>query len=262
MKRFILLFFSIITLFVSAQNNKNAILIDSISINATEYLGKDNFDHLYYLKINELFKKNSEKEFNYKNVSLGKLAQVSFENSLQPLLLYADFNTVVVLDNFLNEVQRIDFNTISPFLKVSYIGFGGQNKIWFFDSMTQRFGVYNSINSSIVFISNPQKNEIKKIYSNYNFFYYVDADKNYYKISIFGKIKFLGKLPLNDSMCFLDASKIIYRLGNSLNILNLEDNTTSEIIINKKSFTNFFFKDGILSIFTPNKIINYQINLP
>lgn len=262
MKRYILIFLLLISLFVSAQNNSTVPFIDSVTVNASEYLGKDNFSNLYYIANNQLYKKSNHKEFYYKNVGLGRLTQISFENNLQPLLLYSDFNTVVLLDNQLSEVQKIDFNTIDPFLKVSCIGFGGQNKIWFFDNITQKFGLYNSVNSSVTFISNSQNTEITKIHSDYNFFYYLDQDNNYSKISIFGKITLLGKLPNYDSICFLDASKIIYRLGNSLYNLNLEDNTTSEIPINEKSFTNFFFRDGILSIFTPNKIINYQINLP
>jgi len=261
-KRLFWFFLLLISFFVCAQNNVTVLVIDSVTINTSEYLGKDNFDNLYYVANNQLYKKKDTKEFYYKNVGLGRLSQISFENNLQPLLLYSDFNTVVLLDNQLNEVQKIDFNTIDPFLKVSCIGFGGQNKIWFFDSITQKFGLYNSINSSIIFISNTQNTEITKIHSDYNFFYYLDQNNNYSKISIFGKITLLGKLPDYASFCFLDATKIIYRLDNSLHISNLEDHTTSEILIKEKSFTNFFFKDGILSIFTQNKIINYQINLP
>lgn len=261
MRRVLCFFLLLISLFVYSQNNITVQFIDSIAINGSKYLGKDNFDNLYYLVNNQLYKKNEAKEFNYKNVGLGKLSQVSFENNLQLLLLYSDFNTLVFLDNQLNEVQKIDFNTINPFLKVSSIGFGGQNKIWFFDTITQRFGLYNSINSNITFISNSQNTEIRKIHSDYNFFYYFDENNNYSKISIFGKITFLGKLENYDSFSFLNASKIIYRLEDSLYILNLEDQITSEILIKEKSFTNFFFKDGILSIFTKNKIINYQINL-
>lgn len=262
MKRFFLFFLLLISLFVCSQNSPTVLFIDSVTINASKYLGKDNFSNLYYVANNQLYKKSKNKEFYYKNVGLGRLTQISFENNLQPLLLYSDFNTVVLLDNQLSEVQKIDFNTIDPFLKVSCIGFGGQNKIWFFDNITQKFGLYNSINSSVTFISNSQNTEITKIHSDYNFFYYLDQDNNYSKISIFGKITLLGKLPIYDSFCFLDATKIIYRIGDSLYISNLEDNTTSEILIKEKSFTNFFFKDGILSIFTQNKITNYQINLP
>jgi hypothetical protein len=256
---FFLLFSS---LFVYSQNKPTAVFIDSIAINTTRYLGKDNFSNFYYINNNQLHKKNSTKEFHYKNVGLGKLSQISFENNLQPLLLYSDFNTVILLDNQLNEVQKIDFNSINPFLKVSCIGFGGQNKIWFFDYITQKFGLYDLTTSTIKFISNSQSTEITKVYSDYNFFYYVDQDNNYSKISIFGKIILLGKLPNYDSLCFLDASKIIYKLDNLLYIYNLDDNTTNELFIKENSFTNFFFKDGILSIFTQNKITNYQINLP
>lgn len=262
MKQFLLYFFLLTSLAICAQNKFNAIFIDSVAVNAAKYLGKDNFDHVYFEKNNQIHKKNNDKEFYYKNLSLGSLSQISFENSLQPLLLYADFNTVVILDNQLSEVQKIDFNTVNPFLKVSCIGFGGQNKIWFFDAITQKFGLYNTINASVTFISNSQNTQITKTHSDYNYFYYTDQNNKYYKISIFGKITLLGKLPMGASFCFVNESEIIYQLENALFILDFKSQTSSELLIPEKSFTNFFFKDGILSIFTPNKIINYQINLP
>jgi hypothetical protein len=248
--------------FVFSQNKITANFIDSIKLKTDVYLGKDNFENYYHIRNNALHKMGIQKEFQYKNVSLGNLKQVSFENNLQPILLYSDFNTIVVLDNQLNEVKKIEFDTFTPFLKISHIGFGGQNKIWLFDTITQKFGLYDLTTSSFKFISISQNTEIIKLHSSYNFFYYTDTNNNYFKISIFGKKTSLDKLPYSDSFCFLDSSRIIHKQDNKLHIYNLSTSSSIELILNEKSFTNFFFKDGILSIFTQNRIINYQINLP
>ena len=200
--------------FVFSQNQISLEIIDSITINSETYLGKDNFENYYHIEKNQLFKTGKTKEFQYKNVSLGKLTKVSFENNLQPILLYEDFNTVILLDNQLNEVQKIEFNLINPFLKITAIGFGGQNKMWFFDSNTQKFGLYDFINSSVKFLSNSQNTEITQLNSNYNYFYYTDKDFNYYRISIYGKKTSLGKLPTLDTICFFDSNNIIYKYNN------------------------------------------------
>lgn len=254
----ILLIFS---LQMVGQTKYTCIKKDSITINkSANYIGRDNLFNHYYLINNELFKDNKDKTFNYKNFGLGEITDIAIENPLQIVLLYKNFNTVVLLDNQLNEVQKIDFNTINPNLIISSIGFGGQNKLWIYDSNSQKVGVYDLITSTIKFISTSLNGAISKITSTYNLFYFTNENNEFQSISIYGKIENLGHLPLNDNFCFLNENKIIYTTNNLFYVYDFNLKTISELNINEKSFQNFFFKDGILSIFTQNKIINYQIN--
>lgn len=244
-----------------AQTNYTCNKLDSLFLEKVEgYIGRDNFQNYYYTSNNQLLKKNKEKTYNYKNLSLGKIHDIAIENPLQIVLLYKNFNTVVLLDNQLNEVQRIDFNTINSFLTITSVGFGGQNKLWFFDSNSQKIGLYDLITSSVKFLSNPFKGNVSKKMASYNFFYFLNENNEYQSISIFGKIENLGKIPENDDFCFLDESKIVFTNNNSFFIYDFSLKTISKLNISEKSFEKFFFKDGILSIFTENKIINYQIN--
>lgn len=244
-----------------AQTSYTCGKLDSLFlVNADEYIGKDNFKNYYYTSNNQLFKKSKGKTYNYKNLSLGKIHDIAIENPLQIILLYKSFNTVVLLDNQLNEVQKIDFNSIDPFLTITTIGFGGQNKLWFFDSNSQKIGLYDLITSTIKFLSTPFKGVISKKMATYNFFYFINENEEYQSISIFGKIENLGKIPKNDDFCFIDDGKIIFTNNNLFFVYDLNLKTISKLDINEKSFEKFFFKDGILSIFTQNKIINYQIN--
>lgn len=253
--------FLIITSNLIAQSSINCIKVDSINLErAEEFVGKDNLQNYYYVVNNELFKKNKSKAYNYKNLALGEIHDIAIENPLQIILLYKNFNTVVLLDNQLNEVQKIDFNSINQNLIITSIGFGGQNKLWFFDSVSQKIGIYDLITSSIKFLSTPLKGNITKKMTTYNLFYFVNENKEYQSISIFGKIENLGYLPPNDNFCFLNENKIIFTTNNSFYLYDFNLKTVSELNINQKSFQNFFFKDGILSIFTQNKIFNYQIN--
>ena len=253
--------FLIITSNLIAQSSINCIKVDSISLErAEEFFGKDNFQNYYYVVSNELFKKNKSKAYNYKNLALGEIHDIAIENPLQIILLYKNFNTVVLLDNQLNEVQKIDFNSINQNLIITSIGFGGQNKLWFFDSVSQKIGIYDLITSSIKFLSTPLKGNITKKITTYNLFYFVNENNEYLSISIFGKIQRIGNLPPNESFCFLDESKIIFTNSNSFFVYDFNLKIISKLDISEKSSQNFFFKDGILSIFTQNKIINYQIN--
>jgi hypothetical protein len=244
-----------------AQTNYTCNKLDSLKFKKIDkFIGKDNFQNYYYTSDNQLFKQGKNKTLNYKNLALGKIDDISIENPLQIVLLYKSFNTIVLLDNQLNEIQKIDFNLIEPFLTITSIGFGGQNKLWFFDSVSQKIGNYDLITSSIKFLSTPLKGNITKKITTYNLFYFVNENNEYLSISIFGKIQRIGNLPPNESFCFLDESKIIFTNSNSFFVYDFNLKIISKLDISEKSSQNFFFKDGILSIFTQNKIINYQIN--
>jgi hypothetical protein len=253
--------FIIISFSLSAQTNYTCNKLDSLKFRKIDkFIGKDNFQNYYYLVNNELLKQNNNQTYNYKNLALGKIDDISIENPLQIILLYKSFNIVILLDNQLNEVQKIDFNSINQNLIITSIGFGGQNKLWFFDSVSQKIGIYDLITSSIKFLSTPLKGNITKKMTTYNLFYFVNENNEYLSISIFGKIQKIGNLPPNEGFCFLDESKIIFINNGSFFAYDFGFKTISKLNISEKSFHNFFFKDGILSIFTNNKIINYQIN--
>lgn len=235
---------------------KSEINIDKI----TNFIGRDNFDNYYYTIDNEFVKLSSANKYVYKNIGLGKITDSSIENPLQIVLLYGDFNTVVLLDNQLNEIQKIDFNQTNPFVKVSAIGLAAQNKLWIYDDISQRFGLYDFVKASVHFLSNTLPFNVKKVKSNYNYFCFIGDSESYYSISFFGTISNLGKLPVFQKLSYVNANKIIYLNNNNFFLYDFTTNISTDLIINEKSCIDFFFKDGILSIFTQNKITNYQID--
>ena len=105
-----LLFISSFTI-VFAQNQKpNLVTINSIRIDTDVFLGYDSFGFYYTVKNNIFSKIGTRETFVYKNFSLGKIAKVDLQNPLKIVLFYENFNTVVTLDNQLNEIQKvIDF---------------------------------------------------------------------------------------------------------------------------------------------------------
>ena len=74
------------------------------------FLGFDNQKSIYSLKNNILTKNSDGITYQYNNLSLGKITNVDFQNPLQIVIFYKNFNTVVLLDNQLNEIKKIDFN--------------------------------------------------------------------------------------------------------------------------------------------------------
>lgn len=51
-------------------------------------------------------KKNNTQLWQYKNLSLGKITKIDLQNPLKIVLFYEGFNSVILLDNQLNEIQK------------------------------------------------------------------------------------------------------------------------------------------------------------
>ena len=83
----------------------NPKFVNSILFEADDFIGFDNIGNYYYIKNNVLFKKTESTILQYQNVSLGKIKKVDIINPLKIVLFYEDFNSVVFLDNLMNEIQ-------------------------------------------------------------------------------------------------------------------------------------------------------------
>ena len=62
--------------------------------------------------------------------------------------------------------------------------------------------------------------------------------------------------------CPTTDEKYVYKKDDQLYYCTINQNKCYEIIISEKSFDKFYYKNGILSIFTADKVINYKILLP
>lgn len=108
-------------------------LIAEIPLEAQSFVGVDEFNSLYYINENILYKKTSKKIFSYSNIELGALRSVNIQNPFKIILFYADFNAVIILDNNLNELtQRIDFTQETKFNNVTQVTGSSQNNIWLY----------------------------------------------------------------------------------------------------------------------------------
>ena len=106
------------------------------------------------------------------------------------------------------------------------------------------------------------ENPISYYESDYTHFYWTDIHLNLYRISIYGTIEKLGIQTKFDSIQLTKNGNSIYQLENQLFYYNLTSKSSSKIAIDEKIISKFFFRDGILSIFTQNEITNYKIILP
>ncbi len=241
---------------ISVENSSKSVL-------ATEtFLGFDNQQNLYSIKDNILSKNSAHATYQYKNVSLGNITRVDFQNPLQIMVFYNDFNTVILLDNQLNETKIIDFNLLSEIVNIDAVAVSSQNQLWFFDAISAKIGLYNVANNSFKWISTALEHPIKYYHSNYTHFYWLTAENKFYAISIYGTIESFRVFPEFDSIQLINNQVALYKKDNQLYYYEIDNNSSIKIKIPENFITNFFFADGILAIFTKNEITNYKINLP
>ena len=261
-KVILLLLIGSFSMMISQNLKQNAVLMDSIRFDGDQFLGYDPFGFYYTIKNNVFSKINTRDTLEYKNISLGKITKVDLQNPLKIVLFYENFNTVILLDNQLNEIQKINFSESTIPIVVSAIGIASQNQLWIYNSMNQQLGLYDYLNTIYKTISVPFTENIKNYFSDFNAFYWIDNKNNWYACDIFGRITNNGKVPDFESIEIINKNQFIYSTNGSLIFQDLEKDQKTEIKIAEKSFKKFYYKDQILSIFTSEGITNYKIIIP
>jgi len=226
------------------------------------YVGFDGLGNNYYIKDNVFIKQDDKKKWEYKNVSLGKITSVDYINPLQIVVFYEDFNTIVTLDNQLNEIQKLNLFDIDSSIFASKIGMASQNKFWIYNALTQQIILFNYLNNTSAAVGNPIQESIKFTQSDFNNFYWIDENNNWYATDIYGKVTLLANIPPWEKLQIIDNDKLLFSYDNVLYCLNNKSKVIYEIEIVEKSFQNFYYKDQILAIFTDQQIKSFKLKLP
>lgn len=121
-------------------------------LKADVFFGVDQFDNTYYGLDNVLYKTTPSKTYQYQNLALGTISSVSIYNPLEIVVFYRDFNTVVILDKALNEIQKI------PFLNknITLVAKAGKNQLWLYNDDDQQLELYNYQTKTTIAKSQPQ----------------------------------------------------------------------------------------------------------
>jgi hypothetical protein len=250
----ILLLFFFATFYATAQN----IDFEKVGVKSAKYdifWGNDISGNNYFSTSNNLFKINDKDTLNYTNNKFGKITGVETFNMLQTLVFYKQNNAFVLLDAQFNEINATIFSEINcEFLKPA-----SQNELWFYDSLSQQMGLYNLNSKKYKFLSNPIGKMIKHAQSDYNYLYWIDVENSLFSINKFGKIASLGKVKPFEKVIFSDKSDLFYLFDDKMYYYSAENQTETNIVIEEKMIKNFFYKDGILSIFTDCQISTYKI---
>jgi hypothetical protein len=263
MKKSLLLFF-IFFFTVSFGQDKIYVAIKQVStsLSADQFLGYDQFGFYFSIKNNVLSKTKKDEFFEYKNISLGKPTKVDIQNPLKIMLFYENFNTIILLDNQLNETQKINLSENNVPILATATGIVSQNRLWIYNSLKQQIGLFDYLKNTFLSITPSLQGNLKYYESDFNTFQWIDNNLNWYSCDIFGKITTLGKVTDFDQMQVINDHIILFLKDGKLQLQDIKNNTIYPIQNVEKSFKKFYYKDQILATFTNHGITNYKISIP
>ncbi len=243
-----------------SQKQVNASLKDSIAITVETLFGIDTFNTLYYTtEDNAFLKKTNDTLIAYNNFQLGKITSANVFNPLKINLFYQDFNTVIILDNRLAEIAKLDFNTQNPYKNVSHISTGFSNTLWLFNQDNQHLELYDYNTNTVQVKTLPIPSNVLDLKSDYNYCYLLT--ENYlYIYNYFGSLIQKHKNEGFSNMAF-SKGHLVLKAGNSLFLMakdNLEIKPISGI---KKSISQFLVTNQSLYIYCNQKLFTYHLKI-
>ena len=234
--------FFIISFYCFTQEGIKVQLIDSMSLKAASVFGIDTFETIYYADEKQSFyKKSIDTTISYANFQLGKITSANVFNPLKINLFYQDFNTVVILDNRLAEILKIDFNTLQEYRNISLVSTGYDNTIWLFNQDFQHLELYDYINNKTRVKTVPIQSQALDLKSDYNYCYLLTENYLYvynYFGSLISKIENNGFTEMAFSKANLILKKDITLYLLQKNSTDLKAIDTTNLLINQFSVTN------------------------
>ena len=258
MKNLVLTLWILLTYFtVCAQGVVEVDFVDSVKHQDEIPISYDSFGTVYILKGPQIIKKGAGPTLFYSNVQLGDIGTADIFNPLKINLFYPDFNTVIILDNRLAEITKIDFNLISPLRLVTHVSAGNDNTIWIFDQNTLQLELYDYILNKKRVTTLPLQGNILDMDSDYNNCY-VLTDKEILRYNYFGSL--INRIP-NPGFTDIEImrDKLFLRNENTLAIVQDFKGEISEIAIPELLISRFFVTEETLYIYDGERLHQYHL---
>ncbi|SDG69202.1 hypothetical protein [Psychroflexus sediminis] len=234
-------------------------LVDRLAVDADEFWGVDTYQHLYFSKNNVFYKTEKQKRFQFQDLQLGELEGVDLLNPLKILLFYKDANTIVIVDNRLNEIERVNFNFIPDFKTLDFAGISKDNLFWIFNAEVQQLELFNYESLGTRSSSLPLTKEIIGFRSNYNFSW-LRHPEGFLKFNINGSL--IDEFKFEEAVSFnIFKNQVMVQTENYLELF--DKNPEFKIRFKKPeiSFNQFYFNGENLYIYSDKVLYTYQYNI-
>lgn len=257
--KYTLYIFILFSISIFAQEAIEVKFIQKTDLQADTLISVNNFGNIYYLK-NDVFNKKTSKDLiTYNNLQLGTLHSANAFNPLKINLFYKYFNTVIILDNRLAEIFKIDFNALTPYKNVSHISTGHDNTIWVFNQDLQKLELFDYKSRTIRAQTVPVQSAVLDLKSNYNYSYLLT--KNYlYIYNYFGSL--VKKIPNIGYTALVESNEnIILKKEDTLFFMKKNQDAVQPIMTSNLLINQFFVTNETLYIYNRENLQQYQLKI-
>ena len=233
-------------------------------LNADLFYGVDDFEAVYYGKDNVFFKKNGQITQQFYDVQLGDLTEVDLINPLKILLFYKDTQTIVILDNRLNERQRILLNELQPSRFFEHARLAGERRFWLHDLDKNRLELYDYINDRTLISTAVLKDNVTQFLSDYNFCHVI-SDKHIETYNSYGS-KTATLSIAGVKFVDYDFETLVFIKENSIKVMKMDkeyrfrESEINTIDIEEKDVKSLYLKGGKLYLWHGKRVDVYSIN--
>ncbi len=232
----------------------------SIPLTADTFVGIDSYTNYYFIKDGVFHKQGPEGTFVFNDYLLGKITSVDIINPLKIILFYEDVNMVVLLDNKLNEMERINFNTLADFINIGTATNAGNNSLWVFNIDTQQLELFNYRTKRRTTVSQPFAGKLISQASNFNYCFILTENK-LRKLNLYGSmlsernVKGFEKIVMQNE-------KLIGLKGNMLFFISENSVEPIKIPLPENTVKDLQFTQDLLYIYNGINILTFSLTQP
>lgn len=243
-----------------SQQTIDATFISSETSDVDQIVAIDSFETFYYLEDNIIYKKSKdETNINYSNYQLGEITTANVFNPLKINLFYKDFNTVIILDNRLAEIFKIDFNTLQPYKNVTHLSTGFDNTLWVFNVDFQQLELYDYKTNKTRFSAVPVQSLVLDLESDYNYCWLLTENYLYqynYFGSMISKIENSGFTEISEN-----NGHLILKKEDTLYFKHKKKEEILPVNLPKLLINQFLLTNETLYIYDLEKLHTYQLKI-
>lgn len=262
-------FFGLVISFLSCKTQ--AIEQDSVpATQLTDYdivlkskeISIDDLGYLYLISTqNEvtLYDPNLIQRQAYSNERLGSITSMDTNNPLKLLLFYENYQTIIILDNFLDEIGRYELFDLG-YNEINAVGKSNDNNIWIYDPIDYKLKKINTTGRLLVESITMYNEGLEYIRPSFlaekgNKVFLYDRNHGFFVFDNLGQ--YLDKIPLAglDSFQIINEETIVYISDDTIQTYDLIYKT-SKAFRSLSDYTKSDIKDVVMT----NKFIYLRDN--
>jgi hypothetical protein len=253
--------FCLLSFYAKAQTDSISVVFkEKISFEKARFQGVDKYQNIYLSQNNVFYKYQNKEEYRFFDPQLGTLTSVDLLNPLRITLFYRDVNTVVILDDRLNEITRVNFNTNKNFRTVSFASTCLDQSIWIFNLDRQHLERFDYRRNRKVSQSPPIDEKIIVQNSNFNFCWLL-GEKHLMQYNSYGSLT--QSYPAKNIDFFVEDHERVIILKNRSFAIKLKNSSEFRPLKGiKNKAKEFYLSNENLYLYDGESVFHYQLKLP